>query len=324
VSRLLKEHHCYPIYIEDDQHELVHGQLLEQHLWCQLQKKINPYAPLEQLLKTENTTQMWVAYHSLMQHFTNKIVELYQFTYMVWIHGYELQLLPSMVRRKISCAKIGYFFHSAFPPTDIWLAISRREELLKGVLGANQIGFHTNESSANFLSSCCRILGFNYYPNRYGRMCLNVDGNEVCITSIHKGVDIARLYAICDKPDFLFKVSQWTVKFGDRIVVGGIRSLNDSFDVLHSRNKGFEQFLEENDQDVRHKMVLQLIGIRPKRETEHIRLMTETVVTWARQVNARYNYEYIRYEVVIEEELPLSARLAFFAAVDILVNTAME
>jgi trehalose 6-phosphate synthase/phosphatase len=297
---------------------------LEQHLWCQLQKIINPYAPLEQLLESETTGEMWVAYNSLLRHFRRKIIELYQFTYMVWIHSYELQLLPSMVRRKISCAKIGYFFHSAFPPADIWLAMSRREELLKGVLGANQIGFHTYESSTNFLSGCCRLLGFNYYTNRYGRLCLNVHGNEVCITSIHKGLDVDRVYQICSGPNFVSNIEKWPARFGERIVVGGMRLLTATFEILHIRNKGFERFLEKNDQTMRHKMVLQLIGIRPKRETEHIRLMTETVTVWARQVNARYNYEYVHFEVVTEEELPLSARLAFFAAVDILVHTTLE
>jgi trehalose 6-phosphate synthase/phosphatase len=251
-------------------------------------------------------------------------VELFQFTFLVWIHGYELQLLPSMVRRKIPSAKIGYFSHTSFPPTDTWLALTRREELLKGVLGANQIGFHTYESSSNFLSSCCRILGFNYYTNRYGRLCLNVDGNEVCITSIHKGVDIVRLYAICDKPEFVKNVENWRVKFGKRTVIGGMQPLNDYFVFLYSRNVGFELLLERNDKDMRYKIVFQVIGIRPEIDTEFTREMAEKGARWAAEVNTRYNYDYIHFEVMTERELQLCTRMAFFAAVDVFVHTTVE
>jgi hypothetical protein len=47
VSRLFKEHHCDPIYIEDDLHDLAHNQFLEEYMWGELHTKRNPYAPLD-------------------------------------------------------------------------------------------------------------------------------------------------------------------------------------------------------------------------------------------------------------------------------------
>jgi trehalose-6-phosphate synthase len=93
---------------------------------------------------------------------------------------------------------------------------------------------------------------------------------------------------------------------------------------MYSRNVGFEQFLEKNDEEMRHKIVLQLIAIRPEFDTEYTREMAEHGAAWAAEVNARYNYDYIHFEVMTERELRLCTRMAFFAAIDVFVHTTIE
>ena len=70
-------------------------------------------------------------------------------------------LLPSMLRKKAPAATIGFFLHIPFPSYEVFrmLPSDWRREILKGLYGADLVGFHTHEYSTHFLRSTLRILG---------------------------------------------------------------------------------------------------------------------------------------------------------------------
>ena len=63
----------------------------------------------------------------------------------VWIHDYHLMLLPSYILRKLRTARVGFFLHIPFPSSEIFRTIPVRDELLRGILNADLIGFHIFE-----------------------------------------------------------------------------------------------------------------------------------------------------------------------------------
>jgi trehalose 6-phosphate synthase/phosphatase len=77
---------------------------------------------------------------------------------IIWIHDYHLLLVPSMIRKKIPDAKIGFFLHVAFPSSEVFRCLAVRKELLEGMLGANLIGFQIPEYARHFLQTCSRLL----------------------------------------------------------------------------------------------------------------------------------------------------------------------
>ena len=193
VTHVLHEHRCHPIFVSENIYHDFYDVWCKDRLWTVLQQPANVFLPIDQLLATIETdvdTQLWISCNALMALFRNKLVELFYANYLVWLHGYEFILLSSYIRRKLITAKIGYFFHSPVHPSENWTVIFRREDLLRGMLGANQIGFHSFEHSKSFVSACCRMLGYVSYIDQYGRLILNVDSNEIIITSIHKGLDL--------------------------------------------------------------------------------------------------------------------------------------
>ncbi|MCB1143153.1 MAG: bifunctional alpha,alpha-trehalose-phosphate synthase (UDP-forming)/trehalose-phosphatase [Leptospiraceae bacterium] len=80
----------------------------------------------------------------------------------VWVHDYQLMLLPGMIREKFIDLSIGFFLHISFPSFEIFMLLHRqwREEIIEGLLGADLIGFHTNDYSRNFINSVSRIRGY--------------------------------------------------------------------------------------------------------------------------------------------------------------------
>ena len=88
--------------------------------------------------------------------FADVIVQHFNEGDLVWIHGFHLLLLPSFLTRRVGpMAKIGLFLHTPFPSSEIFRTLWCREDLLRGMLNADQVGFHLYEYARHFLT-CCR------------------------------------------------------------------------------------------------------------------------------------------------------------------------
>ena len=102
--------------------------------------------------------QQWDAYVKVNQKFANAILEEIEEGDQLWVHDYQLLLVPEMIKSIRKDVTIGFFLHIPFPSFEIFRIFPKREELLKGMLGSDLIGFHTYDYERHFLSSVRRIL----------------------------------------------------------------------------------------------------------------------------------------------------------------------
>ena len=79
-------------------------------------------------------------------------------------------LLPALIRTQFPNANIGFFLHIPFPSYEVFRILPWRKKLLDGVLGADQIGFHTYNYMRHFLSAAYRISGIEH---NFGKMVVN-------------------------------------------------------------------------------------------------------------------------------------------------------
>jgi len=105
--------------------------------------------------------QSWADYYRMNKLFADRILEIYKPGDIVMVHDYPLLLLPSLLRQRVPNIYIGFFLHVPFPSSEFYRCLSRRKEILEGVLGANMIGFQSYSYSRHFSSCCTRILGFD-------------------------------------------------------------------------------------------------------------------------------------------------------------------
>ena len=137
--------------------------------------------------------QLWSAYTAVNRQFADVIVQCFHEGDLVWVHGFHLMLLPSYLTRRIPMAKVGLFLHTPFPSSEIFRTLWCREDLLRGMLNADQVGFHLYEYARHFLTCCRRLLGLSYgmVPDLYGgyNMAIDSNGRTVSITSIHAGIE---------------------------------------------------------------------------------------------------------------------------------------
>ena len=80
----------------------------------------------------------------------------------IWVHDYHLMLLPLLLRQRAGEVDVklhlGWFLHTPFPEKDLFTILPSKTEILDGILGANVVGFQTDEARRHFLSTCSQIL----------------------------------------------------------------------------------------------------------------------------------------------------------------------
>jgi trehalose 6-phosphate synthase/phosphatase len=106
-----------------------------------------------------------------------------------WVHDYQLCLVPALLRAARRRARIGFFLHIPFPNPDLYQILPEGEQILRGILGADVVGFHTEDYLENF-AACLAD-----YPDlkRLSGNRVMVDGRTVRLEVHAMGVDVRRL-----------------------------------------------------------------------------------------------------------------------------------
>jgi trehalose 6-phosphate synthase/phosphatase len=115
----------------------------------------------------ESDSEGWAAYLAANRRFRDVVLEHLQPGDTVWIHDYHLMLLPRLIRDVAPEAHIGFFLHVPFPASETFRIMPRRDEILRGLLGADLVGFQTYLDLQHFRSSLLRLIGL---PSRIDRV----------------------------------------------------------------------------------------------------------------------------------------------------------
>jgi trehalose 6-phosphate synthase/phosphatase len=140
-----------PIFPDKNQYEDYYNGFSNSTLW-----PIFHYFPS----LVEYKKEYFHAYRNINQEFAEKIKSIYQPGDVIWVHDYQLLLLPQMLRELFPQAVIGFFLHIPFPSYEIFRLLPTRwkRALLQGMLGADLVGFHTHDYVQHFIQSCKMIL----------------------------------------------------------------------------------------------------------------------------------------------------------------------
>jgi trehalose 6-phosphate synthase/phosphatase len=138
---------------------------------------------------TEFETEHWESYKRVNQKFADVVLDTIEDGDTVWVHDYQLLLLPQLIKDKRPDVTIGFFLHIPFPSYEIFRTFPWREELLTGMLGADLLGFHTYDYERHFLSSVKRILRLdvNFNEISYYDRIIKVD-------SFPMGIDYSKFH----------------------------------------------------------------------------------------------------------------------------------
>lgn len=175
VMEKAKDQGCIPVALTSDEIENFYYGFSNRTIW-----------PLFHYFMeyTEFDPEHWEAYQQVNQKYADAVVERLEDGDVVWVHDYQLLLLPQLIREKNPTVTIGFFNHIPFPSYEVFRTLPWREEILRGMLGADLIGFHTYDYERHFLRSVNRILHYDINFNS-----VNVGDRIIKADSFPMGID---------------------------------------------------------------------------------------------------------------------------------------
>ena len=184
--RMREERDSLPVWIPDSDFQSCYDEFCHQVLWPALHYAV-PDAPKTKSFYESAAFKQYVAVN---QRFADAIASAYNEGDIIWINDYHLMLLPEMLRERLPNAAIGFFMHVAFPSSEIFRCLSMREQLLKGVLGADLIGFQTANYARHFRQTVSRILAAEALPKG-----IQLDNRFIDVGVFPMGIDVSSITA---------------------------------------------------------------------------------------------------------------------------------
>jgi trehalose 6-phosphate synthase/phosphatase len=157
----------------------------------------------------------WDSYVEVNEVFAEVVAAQYQQGDLIWVHDYQLLLLPGLLRRRLPDARIGFFLHIPFPSEELFRTLPARDKLLEGMLGADLVGFHTPAYLRHFATSLVDILGTSLEIDR-----VQLPGREVRLGVFPMGVDAAAFRTLARDPAVEGEVEAIRGDGSVRILVG--------------------------------------------------------------------------------------------------------
>lgn len=201
------------------------------------------------------------SYEKANQLFFNELRKIIKPGDFVWIHDYQLFLLPGMVRKEFPEASVAFFLHIPFPSYEVFRIMpdGYQHALLKGMLGADLIGFHTHDYAQHFLKSVKRSLGYDISLNTV--MAENAYSRA---DAFPISIDFNKFHDSVFLPDTEKYISKIRRQMRDRMLIFSVDRLDYTKGFLN-RLAAFELFLERYG-NMRGKVVFNMV-IVPSRDT---------------------------------------------------------
>ncbi|MDD2498978.1 MAG: bifunctional alpha,alpha-trehalose-phosphate synthase (UDP-forming)/trehalose-phosphatase, partial [Desulfitobacteriaceae bacterium] len=174
-QQLKDQHKCLPVFLSQQEIDEYYYGFCNNTIW-----------PLFHYFtsKTQNQSSTWKAYQAVNQKFFKVLETIIEEDDIIWIHDYQLMLLPRLIKEKYPQTQVGFFLHIPFPSFEIFRLLVWRKEILLGLLGADLIGFHTYDYVRHFLSSVRRLLGLEHNFNK-----INYEGRYILVDAFPMGID---------------------------------------------------------------------------------------------------------------------------------------
>jgi trehalose 6-phosphate synthase/phosphatase len=258
-------------------------------------------------------------YEEANRLFAEQLIKTIQPGDTIWIHDYQLFLLPQLVRDYFPDAKIGFFLHIPFPSFEVFRLLHRpwKEKIVRGLLGADLIGFHTHEYVQHFLKTVRMVVGMDHQYR-----VIPYDGRLVKAELFPLGIDYDLFNSTSRLPEVVEKKNSILANFPERKIIFSVDRLDYTKGVTH-RLSGFERFLSIHKEW--HEKVVFILVVVPSRQiiskyNERRKLIEEQVG----RINGKYStlsWQPIiyRYSNLVFEELS-----ALYLAADVALITPLR
>jgi trehalose 6-phosphate synthase len=284
--------------------------------------------------------EWWDAYVRVNQRFADAAAAASAPGAVVWVHDYQLQLVPAMLREVRPDLVIGFFNHIPFPPYGIYSQLPWRRQIIDGLLGADVIGFQRVADAGNFSRAVRRLKGFetrgpiievpiesddpasgshrHVTTSRHGGLVRTVLARQFPIS-----IDTQKYQDLASRPEIQERARQIREDLGNpTTIMLGVDRLDYTKGIGH-RLKAFGELLAEGKISVDDVTLVQVAS--PSRErVETYRLLRDEIELTVGRINGDYSsisHTAISY---LHHGYPREEMVALYLAADVMLVTALR
>ncbi|HEX8546231.1 MAG TPA: bifunctional alpha,alpha-trehalose-phosphate synthase (UDP-forming)/trehalose-phosphatase [Cytophagaceae bacterium] len=304
---LLKENMA-PVFLSESDVELFYEGFSNSTLW-----PLFHYFTKHTSFVEEN----WEAYKRVNEKYCHEILKYAEPNDTIWVHDYQLLLLPKMLREALPNATIGFFQHIPFPSYEIFRILPWREEILQGMTGADLIGFHTFDDVRHFLSSVSRIIGVD---NQMGQLRVN---DRLChVDAFPMGIDVQKFQEAALSEETQNEIKNYKRDNNDRKLIISIDRLDYSKGIPE-RLRAYDFFLEQYP-DFKNKVTLILVVVPSRDQVSLYKKLKIEIDELVGRINGKHGdmgWSPIQY---FYRSFPFQSLSAFYSMCDIALVTPLR
>ncbi len=268
----LQKENCYPVFLgEKDLEEFYFG-FSNKTIWP-LFHYFSQYATYQQ--------HFWEAYKRVNYIFSEEIARIAEPEDTIWVHDYQLMLLPQMIRERLPDASIGFFLHIPFPSFEIFRLLPWRREILEGLLGSDLVGFHTYDYVRHFLSSVRQLLGHDHTLSS-----MHIQNRVIKADAFPMGIDYKRFAESGKREDVKAEIAKMHERVGKRKVVISVDRLDYSKGIPQ-RLEAFDLFLEKHP-EWRERVTLILVAVPSRTGIDNYMILKKEIDELVGRLNGKY------------------------------------
>lgn len=310
LSAALGERACRPVFLDEDDAEAYYEGFSNSAIWPL-------FHGFPQFTRFDE--EEWEAYRRVNERFCEAVLAEARPGDTLWIQDYHLMLLPSMLRAKLPDVAIGFFLHIPFPDYETFRTLPWRDEIIRGVLGADLIGFHAYDYVRHFLSSCRRVAGIE---NTSGT--LSVDGRIVQVDAFPLGIDYARYRDAARKPSVRASVESLAAEKGHDgcKVMLSVERLDYSKGIPE-RLDAFDAFLDRHPEWA-GRVVLMLVTVPSRENVASYRALKKRIDELVGLINGKHSTMDWTPVDYYYRALPFDQLVSLYAASDVMLVTPLR
>ncbi|CAM8887673.1 unnamed protein product [Rhodiola kirilowii] len=319
VSQILLERFkCVPAFLPADILAKFYHGFCKQHLWPLFHYML----PFSAAHGGRFDRSLWEAYVAANKIFSQRVIEIInpEDDY-VWIHDYHLMVLPTFLRRRFNRLRMGFFLHSPFPSSEIYRTLPVREEILKALLNADIIGFHTFDYARHFLSCCSRMLGLEYLSKR-GYIGLEYYGRTVGIKIMPVGIHMGQIESVLNQADKDWRVGELRQQFEGKTVLLGVDDM-DIFKGVNFKILAMEQMLKQHPK-WQGRAVLVQIANPPRGKGRDLEEVLDEIHASCKRINETFGRPGYEPIVFIDKPVSVSEKAAYYTIAECVVVNAVR
>ena len=276
-------------------------------LWPVLHDRVDHPAPDD---------DAWSLYRAVNQRYADAVTERLRPGDRVWVHDYQLLLVPQLVRARCPHARIGFFLHTPFPDPASFATLPHAAELLEGVLGADVVGFHTATYARRFLHAVGEQLHRQVRDDD-----VLVGSRRVHVCAFPMGIDVASFDAYAGDPGVRAEVQRLRGPRGIARLLGVDRL--DYTKGITERLLAFERLLTHSP-EWRGRVQLSQLAVPSREDVTAYRALRERVERVVRRINgtfARPGWTPVEYRY---GSVDMPTLVALYRATDVMLVTPIR